>query len=261
MIASLKSVRTNPAQQTLHTRFLAIAPRIELHGRIFFRHVKCPHKRADFIADMIALSWKWFLQLAQRGKDASHFPTALACYAARAVKSGRRVNGMEAHPRCTVSARSAASSFPRQHSARLPDTLHQSLCRGPDRQHAVAGAGPGCLPLRLPRLVDLAGCSQPPGRPGYGARSQDAGSGRNLWHQRRPHQPAPLSVLLRLATLHRRTSPNGCGKPCWPCLIFPPRPAEPSISPLWHPTAACFMPLSETHPIAFPWILSLTQRH
>jgi len=95
MIASLKSVRTNPAQQTLHTRFLAIAPRIELHGRIFFRHVKCPHKRADFIADMIALSWKWFLQMAQRGKDASCFPTALACYAARAVKSGRRVHGME----------------------------------------------------------------------------------------------------------------------------------------------------------------------
>ncbi len=102
MIAHATPSESTLSPDALHKRFLTIAPRIELHGRIFFRNVKCPHKRADFIADMIALSWKWFLQLAQRGKDASHFPTALACYAARAVKSGRRVHGME-HTRDVLS--------------------------------------------------------------------------------------------------------------------------------------------------------------
>jgi hypothetical protein len=37
--------------------------------------------------DMIGLAWTWHLRLAERGKDATHFPTALASYAARAVKS------------------------------------------------------------------------------------------------------------------------------------------------------------------------------
>jgi hypothetical protein len=44
-------------------------PRIELHGRIYFRHVRCPHRRADCVAVMVALCWKWFLRLVERGKD------------------------------------------------------------------------------------------------------------------------------------------------------------------------------------------------
>ena len=44
---------------------------------------------------MVALTWKWHLRLAQRGKDAAQFPTALATFAARAVRSGRRLAGMD----------------------------------------------------------------------------------------------------------------------------------------------------------------------
>jgi hypothetical protein len=44
---------------------------------------------------MIALAWQWHLRLAEKGKDATAFPTALASYAARAVKSGSRVAGQE----------------------------------------------------------------------------------------------------------------------------------------------------------------------
>jgi hypothetical protein len=81
--------------EQLHAAFLTILPRIELHGHVYFRHVRCPFKREDYIAEMVALSWKWFLRLAKRDKDATAFPSALATFAARAVRSGRRLAGQE----------------------------------------------------------------------------------------------------------------------------------------------------------------------
>src|SRR5205807_9550511 len=79
----------------LHAGFLALVPRIERHGRIFFRHVACPQKRQDAVQEMVALSWLWFVRLALQGKDAAQFPSALARFAARAVHSGRRLCGQE----------------------------------------------------------------------------------------------------------------------------------------------------------------------
>jgi hypothetical protein len=84
-----------PPVAHLHVAFLAILPRIELHGRIYFRHVRCPHLRADCVAEMVALCWKWFLRLVERGKDPALFPTTLATFAARHVRSGRRVSGTD----------------------------------------------------------------------------------------------------------------------------------------------------------------------
>src|SRR5262245_16376306 len=90
---------TLPATQLrhaeLHTPFLAILPRIEAHGNVYFRHLKCSHQKAEALAEMRALAWKWFLRLAERGKDPSSFVSAIAVYAARAVHSGRRVCGAE----------------------------------------------------------------------------------------------------------------------------------------------------------------------
>ena len=83
------------ASGDLHAHFLSILPRIELHGRVYFRHLRCPHKKEDLIAEMVALCWKWFVRLAERGRDATRFPSALATYAAKAVRSGRRLTGME----------------------------------------------------------------------------------------------------------------------------------------------------------------------
>jgi hypothetical protein len=79
----------------MHAAFLAILPRIQLHGHVVFRNLKCPDRKANAIAEMMALSWKWFVRLAAKGKDASRFPTALATYAAKAVKIGRRLCGQE----------------------------------------------------------------------------------------------------------------------------------------------------------------------
>lgn len=80
---------------SLHQRFLDLLPRIETHGQIFFRNVRCAVRKADCIAEMVALAWKWFRRLAEQGKDAAKFVFTLASLAARAVKSGRRLCGQE----------------------------------------------------------------------------------------------------------------------------------------------------------------------
>jgi hypothetical protein len=88
----------------LHAGFLAILPLIEQHGRVYFRHVRCPDRRADRVAEMVALAWHWYVRLAERGKDPARFPTILASYAARAVQNGRRLCGQE-KPRDVLSPR------------------------------------------------------------------------------------------------------------------------------------------------------------
>jgi hypothetical protein len=79
----------------LHARFLALLPRIELHGEVYFRHVRCPHRRADCVAEMVALCWKWYVRATEQGKDVSRFVSVLATFAARHVRSGRRLCGQE----------------------------------------------------------------------------------------------------------------------------------------------------------------------
>jgi hypothetical protein len=81
----------------LQATFVAVVlPRVLSHGRVCFRGVRCPGKREDAIQEMLALAWKWHLRLARQGKDAAQFPTALATFAARAVRCGRRLARMDA---------------------------------------------------------------------------------------------------------------------------------------------------------------------
>jgi hypothetical protein len=87
---------SNPAStSSLHAAFLELVPTLRTHGLVVFRFLKCEDKREDAIAEMIALSWRWFIRLVQLGKDPTEFPTAIATYAAKAVKSGRRLARME----------------------------------------------------------------------------------------------------------------------------------------------------------------------
>jgi hypothetical protein len=82
-------------QADLHAGFLMLLPRIELHGRIFFRDVKCRQAKADAIAEMVALAWTWYIRLAQHGKDAADFVVTFCKFLGYAVRSGRRVCGQE----------------------------------------------------------------------------------------------------------------------------------------------------------------------
>jgi hypothetical protein len=112
-----------PVVNALQVAFLTFLPRIRLHGEVYFRHVRCRVQREDCIAEMIALAWKWHCRLAQRGKDARRFVTAIATFAARAVNSGRRLAGIE-RPQDVLSRRAQ-----REHGfvvASLPPTPHVS---------------------------------------------------------------------------------------------------------------------------------------
>ncbi len=81
--------------EALQGRFLRLLPRIEMHGQIYFRDVRCPSRKADAIQEMRALAWKWFVRLARRGKNPGDFVATFVRLVARAVNSGRRLAGME----------------------------------------------------------------------------------------------------------------------------------------------------------------------
>ena len=84
-----------PSPAALHASFMAIVPRIERYGRVYFRGMKNAETRADAIQEMICLSWQLFLRMAGRGMDVTQLPCALAGYAARSVRGGRRLCGRE----------------------------------------------------------------------------------------------------------------------------------------------------------------------
>jgi hypothetical protein len=85
-----------PSLDALQAAFLAsVLPKVLSHGRVYFRHLRSAELKEEYLAEMIALTWKWHLHLAERGKDSTRFPTALATFAARAVRSGRKLAGMD----------------------------------------------------------------------------------------------------------------------------------------------------------------------
>jgi hypothetical protein len=90
MIASLNSQPNGPLA-ALQGKFLTLLPKIERCARFRFRHITCTAQRTDRIAETVGLCWKWFVRLAERGRDAAEFVTTLVALAVRAVNSGRRV--------------------------------------------------------------------------------------------------------------------------------------------------------------------------
>src|SRR5262245_12830323 len=93
MIAVANGSCFKPTIESLQRQFLQIRPRIELHAHLYFRNVKCGQAKDDCIAETLAIAWKWFIRLVEKGKDPMQFPSVLASYAARAVRSGRRLCG------------------------------------------------------------------------------------------------------------------------------------------------------------------------
>src|SRR5262249_41900883 len=67
-----------PPLAHLQHAFLAILSHVEGHGRVVFRHLKCATRKEDAIAEMVALAWRWHLRLAEKGKDGTRYPSALA---------------------------------------------------------------------------------------------------------------------------------------------------------------------------------------
>ena len=117
---------------SLHAAFLTILPRIELHARLYFRGLRCPQRRDDAVAEAVALAWRWFVRLVERGKDPLSFPTVLAAYAARAVRCGRRVCGQG-------SGKDVLSALARQRHGFAVEGLPNSVRAAHDERYGVAG--------------------------------------------------------------------------------------------------------------------------
>ena len=116
-----------PLLEELHARFLRILPRVQLHGRIYFRHLRS-HQKADALQEMRALAWQWFLRLHQRGRDPADFLTGFVTLLARAVNSGRRLAGMARAKDVLNPAAQRRHGF---HVERLPSSTqasHERLC-------------------------------------------------------------------------------------------------------------------------------------
>jgi hypothetical protein len=84
-----------PSAEPLQVAFLLILPRIETNARIWSRHLVCPGLKEDFVCEAVALAWRSFLRLAEQGRDATEFASALASLVVRAVRSGRRLCSQE----------------------------------------------------------------------------------------------------------------------------------------------------------------------
>jgi hypothetical protein len=95
MIASTDAPRFSPCLDRLRAGFEALLPRIEQHARIAFRDVRCPDRKAEAVAETVGLAWTWYCRLAEKGRDAAAFASALATLATRSARSGRRVCGAE----------------------------------------------------------------------------------------------------------------------------------------------------------------------
>lgn len=92
MVSSQLS-ETMRSNDELRRLFAHALPRIQRHARIYFRDIKCWHRKQDCIGEACALAWKWFCHLFQQGKDPMTFISALASFAARHVRAGRGLCG------------------------------------------------------------------------------------------------------------------------------------------------------------------------
>jgi hypothetical protein len=110
----------------LHAAFVALLPRIERHARITFRHLGCPQGRDDAVAEAVALAWRSYLRLVERGKAPAQSVSRFAGYAARAVKRGRRVCGQEAGQEVLSPRAQARHGFAVRRLPEGPTTLNGS---------------------------------------------------------------------------------------------------------------------------------------
>jgi hypothetical protein len=86
MIASATKLRA----QTRQDRFLELLPQIRTQARLAFRN-EPPELREELIAEAIANCFVAFVRLMDRGLDDVIYPTPLAKFAIKQVRSGRKV--------------------------------------------------------------------------------------------------------------------------------------------------------------------------
>lgn len=101
--------------------FLAVHPVILRHARYAFRAVRDPAGFDDRVQEVLSLCWLWCCRLCAEGRDPRAFPTALAAYAARQVRSGRSFVGRKTYRSDALSAHARAVRGFRTHTLSQPD--------------------------------------------------------------------------------------------------------------------------------------------
>jgi hypothetical protein len=91
--ATVSSVPT--ASDAVRTDFLSMLPHVLGHARARVRQLACADRRAELVAEAVALAWQWYHRLQRRGKDPTQFVASFSRLAARAVWSGRRLCGQD----------------------------------------------------------------------------------------------------------------------------------------------------------------------
>jgi len=79
-----------PAARTDEDRFLNMLPQIRRQANTAFRN-EPPASRQELVSEVIANSWTAFIRLVERGLDDVIYPTPLAQFAVKQVRSGRHV--------------------------------------------------------------------------------------------------------------------------------------------------------------------------
>lgn len=77
--------------------FLTIYPQVLRHAHFVFRSLKDFNRFEDCVQETLCLCWLWCCRLWEQGKDAREFPTTLASYATRHVRSGRSFVGRKTY--------------------------------------------------------------------------------------------------------------------------------------------------------------------
>lgn len=81
-----------PPPEAIKAHFLAALPQIENVASFRFRYLR-PEEKQEKVAETVALAWREYRKLCERGKHPEDFVTTLAEYASRAVRNGRRLAG------------------------------------------------------------------------------------------------------------------------------------------------------------------------
>jgi hypothetical protein len=132
VIAAVNRASLDVPLHDLHAAFLSILPRIEVHAHIYFQGIRCPQRKNDAVQETIAISWRWFVRLVEQGKDPLSFPMALASYAARAVKYGRRLCGQ-------VKGKDALSPLAQQRHGFVVEPLPHSVASTHEERYSHVG--------------------------------------------------------------------------------------------------------------------------
>ncbi len=87
-----KSACCKKSPPAWHAGFETMLPAIETCARVAFRHLK-PEARAEAVQETICNACQAYARLVELGKTDVAYPTALAKFAVRQTKEGRKVGG------------------------------------------------------------------------------------------------------------------------------------------------------------------------